>query len=171
MSIYDKALDIKVEDLQPKINLLPIGNHTVKITTVEEKQTEKGGRMLVIDFIDSQERVGRINFNVVNSNPKTVEIAFDHLKQIVAMLPKSYRDNFSKSKNPIDLVGATIYVYGVQNNYINKTTGEQVNGVNFRPDGIKALEIFNNPVKENYIPPSKETNCEEKNPFDEDVPF
>lgn len=66
--------------------LLPAGKYTVQIVASEFKQTSTGGEMLVLelDILDGPHQGRKMwdRLNLVNNNPKAVEIAEETLRDI-----------------------------------------------------------------------------------------
>lgn len=73
--------EFKKGDFQP----LPCGDYLIMMNRIEEKTTRKGGKMLAAGFeVMKGDHKGRLvfhNFNVENTNPKSEEIAKDHLNK------------------------------------------------------------------------------------------
>lgn len=167
MSFYENATNVKEEDLTPTSQYLSAGKHHVTIMFVENKKTSTGGEQLVIQFQDIQEKIGFLRLNTINKSTTAVEISLQHFKSILTMVPKNYRDNFNKSKNPIDLIGADFYIIGKDTIYFKD--GVEKNSVNFTPDSKKSLEMFYNPKKEesNF----NDEPLDKYDPFDSESPF
>lgn len=69
----------EVLPLTDEFTPLPAGTYNVKITNIEEKPTQAGGLMIVftMEVLDGKHKGRKLwnNFNVVNENPKAVDIA------------------------------------------------------------------------------------------------
>lgn len=65
---------------------LPAGTYVSMVTDSKEKETSKGGKMVVLEHtIQEGEYAGRIvfeNLNIVNANPKAEKIAFEALGEL-----------------------------------------------------------------------------------------
>ena len=86
MSEYDfRFRSNEAEDL-PEFGAFPDGKHHVKISNVELRDTQSGGKRLVLNLTAMNGQLEGlttyIGLNVVNANPKAEAISRSHLKKL-----------------------------------------------------------------------------------------
>jgi len=99
---------------------IPEGKYVARMTNFERKLTQKGGERLNVEFtvdVGSTARKCWHNFNMVNANPKAVEIAMQQLGNFcIACGFNSIKDPWM----PIELMEEDIEVYiSVDGDYNN----------------------------------------------------
>lgn len=76
--------------LTDEFTAIPHGTYNVQIVNAEEKTTQSGGQMIVLTFelLDGKYKGRKIwnNYNVVNDNPKAVDIAMRGLSTICQLV-------------------------------------------------------------------------------------
>lgn len=102
---------------------LPDGDYNFIITGLEEKDTSKGGKMLVFTFTkEGEDRILTDNLNHVNANPKAVQIAagtFDSICKAIGKTREAVNGETDLINNKL-----TLKLTVVEETYNDKVTGE-----------------------------------------------